>query len=383
MLLRSLLVLLALGLLAGGLGSLKYRQMQAARAGFDAPMPAETVAAVRVRTADWTPRIAAVGNVRAVQGVMVTNQVAGQVERILFESGDQVRAGQPLVQLDTEVDAADLAGLQSTLDLARTQLERNQRLLRDRAVAQGDYDEISARRLQAQAEVAAKQALIEKKTIRAPFAGQLGIRQVNLGQYLAVGTAIVQLEALDQVYCDFTIPEPRLAEIHVGQPVEVRVAAWPEAVFTGQVQALGPGLDAATRSVPVRALLPNPEGRLRPGMFAQVAALLPARAAVLTLPREAISFNTYGDSVFVITPSPEAPDAGLVVQRRQIETGVVAGQEIEIVAGLAADEQVVASGHHKLRNGMAVTIVEDRDAAALPLPSDSGPGLSATPARGN
>ncbi|TVQ85523.1 MAG: efflux RND transporter periplasmic adaptor subunit [Chromatiaceae bacterium] len=376
MLLRSLLVFLALGLLAGGLAYLKYQQIQAAMAGFDAPMPPETVTAVRVRTASWTPRIGAVGSVRAAQGVMVTNQVAGQVQRIRFESGDRVRSGQPLVQLDTEVDAADLAGLQASLNLARTQLERNQRLLRDRAVSQGDYDEISARLEQAQAGVAAKQALIEKKTIRAPFEGQLGIRQIDLGQYLVEGTGIVQLEALKQVYVDFTVPERRLAEIRVGQPVEVRVAAWPEAVFTGRIQALGPGIHDDTRSVPVRALLANPEGRLRPGMFAKVAALLPARTAVLTLPREAITFNTYGDSVFVIGPGE--PAGTLVVQRRQVETGAVHGQEIEIVAGLAAGEQVVAAGQHKLRNGAVVTIVDDPDAGRPTAARDRHPDMAAS-----
>jgi membrane fusion protein (multidrug efflux system) len=161
----------------------------------------------------WQPRLGAIGNVQAVQGVMVNNQVAGQVERILFESGDMVRAGQALVQLDTEVDEADLAGLVASLNLAETQLKRNQKLLKDRAVSQGDFDEISAQVTQAKAQVQSKQALIEKKTIRAPFDGQLGIRRVNLGQFLAAGSAIAELEALDPVYVDYSLPERHLAKL--------------------------------------------------------------------------------------------------------------------------------------------------------------------------
>lgn len=371
MLVRILLVLLVLALVVAGLGYLKYSQIQAEMAQFSQPMPPTTVSAVRVEATRWQPRLNAVGNVQAVQGVVVSNQVAGQVERILFQSGDHVKLDQPLVQLDTDVDKADLAGLEAQLELARTQLKRNTRLLKDRAVAQGDYDEISAQVQQATAEVQAKQALIEKKTIRAPFDGQLGIRRVNLGQFLPAGSGIAELEALDPVYVDYALPERALAELRVGQPVEISVAAYPRRVFKGEIQAISPAVDRNTRNIRIRALLENPERLLRPGMFAKVATLLPARDQVLTLPREAITFNTYGDSVFLIeTSTADAGDAQagkLIVQRRQIQTGATRGQQIEVTDGLKAGDQVVATGQVKLRNGVEVSIVPNEATGGAPV----------------
>lgn len=361
MILRSLLVILVLALLAGGLAFLKYRQIQQDIAMFSQPQPPATVSAVRVSTTSWQPRLEAVGNVQAVQGVVVNNEVAGQIERILFESGDQVTAGQELVKLDTEVDEADLNGLRAGLNLAQLQLERNQKLLRDRAVSQGEFDQISAQVTQALAEVQAKQALIRKKTIRAPFDGQLGIRRVDLGQFLDAGSAIVELEALDPVYVDYALPERRLSEIAVGQPVEVRVSAYPDQVFKGKIRAISPAVNRETRNIQVRALLQNPDRRLLPGMFAKVSTLLPTKDQVLTLPRQAITFNTYGDSVFMIQPGEGEQEGQLVVQRRQVDTGATRGQEVEVLSGLQAGDQVVSAGQVKLRNGAAVTIADDSE----------------------
>ncbi|MBK5940288.1 efflux RND transporter periplasmic adaptor subunit [Halochromatium roseum] len=358
MILRSLLVVLVLALLAGGLAFLKYRQIQEGMAMFSQPQPPAVVSAAKVQLSRWQPRLEAVGNVQAVQGVMVNNEVAGQIKEILFESGDQVTAGQELVRLDTEVDEADLNGLRAGLNLAQLQLERNQKLLRDRAVSQGDFDQISAQVTQALAQVQAKQALIRKKTIRAPFTGQLGIRRVNLGQFLDAGSAIVELEALDPVYVDYALPERRLSEIAVGQPVEVRVSAYPDQVFAGKISAISPAVNQATRNIQVRALLQNPDQRLLPGMFAKISTLLPVKDQVLTLPRQAITFNTYGDSVFLIQPGEGEQDGQLVVQRRQVKTGAVRDQEVEVLAGLEAGDQVVSSGQVKLRNGVAVSIEE-------------------------
>jgi len=380
MFLRLLLVIVILAALVGGLAYLKYEQVTAQMAQFAQPQPASAVSEVRVESTTWQPRLDSIGSVRAVQGVMVNNEVPGQVEAIRFESGDQVRAGQPLLQLDTEVDQADLRGLQASLELADIKLSRNAKLLRDRAVSQGDYDELSAALTQARAAVAAKQALIQKKTIRAPFDGQLGIRQVNLGQYLAEGSEIVALEALDPVFVDYKLPERDLSKLREGQPVEVRVTAYPDQVFTGRIQAISPAVDQVTRNAQVRAELRNPDGRLRPGMFAKVATLLPERDRVLTLPRRAVSFNTYGDSVFVIqqastdgageatgeptTESSQAPPSGeqpakLTVARKQIVTGGVRGDMVEVVSGLAEGDRVVLAGHQKLRNGAEVRIVPD------------------------
>ena len=379
MFLRILLVLLFLAAMVGGLAYMKFQQIQAEIAMFSQPMPPSSVSAVTVEAMSWQPRLGAIGNVQAVQGVLVNNQVAGQVERILFESGDMVRAGQALVQLDTEVDAADLAGLVASLDLAETQLNRNQKLLKDRAVSQGDFDEISAQVSQAKAQVQSKKALIEKKTIRAPFDGQLGIRRVNLGQFLAAGSALAELEALDPVYVDYALPERHLAKLRVDQPVQVTVSAYPGRVFDGRIRAISPAVDRQTRNVQIRALLANPDRLLRPGMFAKVETLLPQKDKVLTLPRQAVTFNTYGDSVFVIeeqtaikadgasaesTTGAEAPPATetgpkLVVQRRQIDTGDVRGAQVEVLDGLSEGERVVSAGQVKLRNGVEVVIVDD------------------------
>ncbi len=382
MFLRLLLVLLILAALVGGLAYLKYEQVTAQIAQFSAPMPPSSVAETRVESHRWQPQLNAVGNVSAVQGVMVSNEVAGQVQAIRFESGDRVRAGQVLVQLDTTVDEADLAGLQASLELAELKLGRSTKLLRDRAVSQGDFDEANAELSRTRAAVTAKQALIEKKTIRAPFNGVLGIRQIDLGQYLREGSDIVALEALDPVFVDYKLPERHLAKLTAGQLVQVRVAAYPKEVFTGRIQAISPSVDQGTRNVQVRAQLPNPNGRLRPGMFAKVATLLPMREQVLVLPRRAVSFNTYGDSVFVIQEQPaadgaddartepDAPDAygdKLVVTRRQIATGAVRDDLVEVTDGLSEGDRVVLAGHQKLRNGMEVQIVQDAGMAPAEL----------------
>ncbi|MBK5931542.1 efflux RND transporter periplasmic adaptor subunit [Halochromatium salexigens] len=376
MILRSLLVILILALLGGGLALLKYQQIQESMAQLSQSQPPSTVTATEVQTTRWQPRLQAVGNVQSVQGVVVNNEVAGQVKRILFESGDQVTDGQALVQLDTEVDEAALVGLRASLNLARLQLERNQKLLRDRAVSQGDVDELNARVAESLAQVREKEALIRKKTILAPFDGQLGIRRVNLGQFLDAGSAIVELEAIDPVYVDYALPERQLSEIEVDQRVEVKVNAYPGRVFEGRIQAISPAVNRETRNIQVRALVPNPDRLLLPGMFAKIETLMAARDAVLTLPRQAITFNTYGDSVFVIEPSDDQQESGqnskqdsgqasgLIVQRRQVKTGAVREQAVEILSGLEAGERVVLAGQVKLRNGASVKVVEDEDQVA-------------------
>lgn len=355
---RILIVLLALLAVVGLLAFLKFQQIQAQIALYSQPQPPITVAAAEVQTTQWEPTLRAVGSVQAVQGVLVNNQVLGQVERILFESGDQVEAGQPLVQLDTEVDQADLAGLQAALNLARSQLERNERLLRDRAVSQDEFEEASAGLLRAEAEVAEKQALIQKKTIRAPFSGQLGIRRVNLGQFLPAGSAIAELESLDPVYVDYRLPERHLSKLAVGQSVRISTSAHPNRIFDGAIQAISPAVDRETRNVQIRAQFENPEQLLRPGMFARVETLLPVETGVLTLPREAVTFNTYGDSVFLILEGEGEQEGKLVVQRRQIQTGAVRNDQISLLEGLEAGDLVVSEGQVKLRNGAEVAIAD-------------------------
>jgi membrane fusion protein (multidrug efflux system) len=377
MFLRFFLVLLVLAGLVGGLAYMKYGQIQRDIAMFSQPMPAPVVDAVEVRADRFEPTLEAVGTVAAVQGVEVSNEVAGVVTEIRFESGDQVKAGQVLVVLDDSVDRADLEGLRAAEKLAEIKLNRNTTLLRDRAVSRGDVDEATAQLDQARALVKAKQATIDKKTIRAPFAGQLGIRQADLGEFLPEGSPIVPLQSLDPVYVDFSLPERHLSALGEGQAVRVLVAAYPERVFAGEIQAISPAIDTSTRNLKLRARLENPDLALRPGMFARVSALLPVEEQVLTLPREAISFNTYGDSVFLIAEQ----DGTTKVQRRQVKTGAVIGEAVVIEDGLDLGERVVLAGQVKLMNGQEVQIT---GTSTPPTEAtDQAPTAASAPAAGD
>ncbi len=367
MFVRILLVLLVLAALVGVLAYFKYSQIQAEIALFSEPMPAPTVTAVAVEATTWEPTLGAVGTVQAVQGVDVNNEVAGQVTAIEFDSGAMVKRGDILVRLADDVDRADLEGLEAAERLAQIKVDRNRSLLKDRAVAQGDFDEISAQLDQARAQVKGKQATIEKKTIRAPFDGQLGIRLINLGQFLPEGSPIVSLQALDPVYVDYALPERHLARLSTGQTIQVQVSAYPTRTFAGTIEAISPGIDQGTRNVRVRARLYNPDLSLRPGMFARVATLLPIERNVLIIPREAVTFNTYGDAVFVIREADDKTS----VERRQIVTGEARDQQIAVLEGLAAGDRVVLSGQVKLNNDQEVRIVDapdGRPAADKPEP---------------
>ena len=364
---RFLSVVLALGALIGGLAYLKFGQMQRDAAMFSRPMPPPTVTAITVSATRWEPTLGSVGTIQAAQGVMVSNQVAGQVKEIRFESGAEVQAGQVLLRLDDDVDRADLEGLKAAERLADIKLERNRSLLKDRAVSRGDFDETSAQLDQARALVKSKEAAIDKKTVRAPFSGRLGIRQVDLGQFLPAGSEIVPLEALDPLYVDYALPERHLEAVHVGQPVRVRVSSSPDRTFEGTIEAIGPGVDQGTRNLSLRARLSNSDLALRPGMFARVETLLPAEEQVLTLPREAIAFNTYGDSVFLL----EKQDGKTVVNRRQVRTGAVRGTDVAVIDGLAAGDRVVVAGQVKLTNGQAVS-VQGEATAVEPNPAAGG-----------
>ncbi len=372
MIARFLIVLLVLAALIGGLAYLKYGQIQGEIAMFSQPMPAPVVDLAEVRETRWEPTLKAVGSVAAVQGVAVSNQVAGQVKEIRFDSGAAVTRGQVLVLLDDDVDQADLEGLRAAERLASIQLQRNATLLKDRAVSQGDVDELSAQLDQARAQVKSKQATIDKKVIRAPFDGKLGIRQVDLGQFLPEGTPIVQLQALDPIYVDYALPEREIGSLKVDQAVRVRVAAHPDETFEGTIAAITPGIEKGTRSVQVRARFANAEVKLRPGMFARVETLLPVQERVLTLPREAIAFNTYGDSVFLV----QETNGKLKVQRRQIQTGAERGTEVAVLSGLKTGDRVVSAGQVKLINGQDIQIKGANPAAA---PAGDGAGDGATP----
>ena len=349
---RLILVILFLTAMFGGIFGWKHFSGQKMAAMMAKPPPPATIASAEVREEAWQPYLHAVGSVEAIQGVSVTTEVPGQVKKILAESGQHVEAGDVILQLDDSVDQAELEGLIAQHTLGKLQFERARKLLKDRSVSRSEYDQSRAQMDSAAATVTSKRALIGKKVIRAPFSGQLGIVEVNLGEYLSPGATIVPLQALDPVFVDYTLPERHFAKVTVGQPVKVQVQAYPDRTFEGTISAVNPGIDSGTRSLRLRATLGNPDHLLRHGMFAEVRTVLPTRDRILTLPRTAVIYNPYGESVFVI----EDKDGMQIVQRRPVRTGEVREGRVEILEGLQAGQQVVSAGQNKLRNGQAVSI---------------------------
>jgi membrane fusion protein (multidrug efflux system) len=349
---RLIFVLLGLLLLFGAVFGWKMYTGKQMAAMMSAPQPPAVIASAEVQSETRSSALSAVGSLVANQGVFVSNEVAGTVKTIAFESGRQVSEGDLLLQLDDEVDRADLAALVTAQRLAEVTYQRLQKLVKEKTVSQSSYDEAKAAYEGAVALSAAKRASIAKKAIRAPFSGQLGIRQVDIGQYLAPGSQIVSLQALDPIYVDYSLPERHLGEIHEGQIVKVTVEAFPQQVFEGRITAINPRIETGTRSIKIRATLANADTRLKPGMFAEVETQLPAKEGVLTLPERAVVYNPYGNAVFVI----EEKEGQLMVTNRQIRTGAVVNGRVEIIEGLNAGDRVVADGHNKLRNGQAVSI---------------------------
>lgn len=356
MLKRSLILLFFTLLIFGGIFGLKFYQMYQAADQFQAPPPT-TVAATEVIQEYWPSVLPAVGSLTAVSGVDVSNEVAGKIEAIHFESGQSVKQGQLLLDLDASTDRAELKGLEAERRLAQVRFERSEKLIGKKFVSKSDYDQNQALLDEAIAAVQAKHSLIDKKRIRAPFSGELGIRLVDLGQYLAEGSAIVSLQRLDPIYLDFTVPERDLVQLTKGRRVVATVQAYPDREFEGQINAVSPLIDQGTRTAQVRAQIANPEKLLHPGMFAQVRILSEQPRTVLTLPDTAITYNPYGSSVFVI----ESGEQGSTVLSRQVETGQTRGGRIEIVSGLQLGEKVVSAGQVKLRNGMPV-VIDDKPA---------------------
>ncbi|GAB4114306.1 MAG: multidrug efflux RND transporter periplasmic adaptor subunit MexV [Wenzhouxiangellaceae bacterium] len=349
----------ALLLLLGGLFGWKMLQIKQQQAAMSQPPPPAQVEAAVVTSERWQRSLQAIGSLRAVNGVRVANEIAGVVDAIQFESGQSVEAGDLLLTLDSETDQAALDTLQAEQRLAEQQYQRFADLVKQRAASQADFDEARANLDAAKARVHEQQAILDKKSIRAPFAGVVGLRLVDLGQFLQVGTPIVEIGMLNPIYVDFTIPERDLPLVAVGDLVEVSVAAQPDRAFSGSILALETSVNAESRTMLIRAQLGNPDLILRPGMFANVTAYQSRFDEVLTVPRTAISYNTYGDFVFVIEPGNQG---GNVVRRRSVSTGAVRDGRVAIVSGVQEGEQVVAAGLLRLRNEQAVQIVSDDNA---------------------
>ena len=351
-LLLGVIVVIAVG---GVLGVIKALQIRAliATASQMSPPP-ETIASAVVRAERWPEMLTAVGSVKADQGVTVAPEIAGVVSQIAFESGASVEKGDLLVKLDTSLEDAQLRAADAQAELARLTAERTRKLRENKTVSQAELDNADAAWKQAQANADAIRATIDKKTIRAPFSGRLGIRLVNLGEQLDVGKAIVSLQSLTPVYADFSLPQQDLEKLRTGLVVRVTTDAYPDRQFTGELTAINPDLNATTRSVQLRAKFANEEKILRPGMFVNVAVELPGDEKVLAIPSTAILSQPYGDAVYLITPQAVNGATNLVVQQKFIRTGPARGDFTSVLSGLQAGDRVVSAGMFKLHNGAAV-----------------------------
>lgn len=319
-----------------------------------APRPLATVAATHAKITMWPQFIPTVGAINAIQEVDVTSEVAGKITNIHFESGQQVSKGDILVSLDTSVADAQLKGLIAEQNLNELNFERSKKLFSDKTISKSEFDIAAARRDETTALVAAQRASIAQKYIRAPFDGRLGIRAIDVGQYLEPGMKIVTLSALDPIYVDFALPERYFSSMSTQQAISFTVQAYPNKTFNGVVAAIEPGVERATRNIRLRAVSNNPNEELRPGMFAEVSLTIGQEKQTLTIPETAVDYTPYGNSVFAI----EQGDGGLQVQRVQIETGETRDGQIEVKHGLEPGQQIVALGFNKLRNGMPVRIDE-------------------------
>ncbi len=363
-------------LAVGGLGGIKFLQIQTLMAaGKSFTQPPESVSSFVVREEKWQGTLTSIGSITAAQGVTVTPELAGLVTEIAFESGALVAKGDLLVRLDTSSEDAQLRAIKAQLDLAQINLERIRKLREENMVPQADLDTALATVKQTQANAEATQTIIDKKTIRAPFAGRLGIRQINLGQYLDAGKPIVSLQSLTPVYADFSLPQQELGRLKTGMKVRLGIDAFPDRSFEGTLTAINPDLDQSTRSIGLRATFENPEQLLRPGMYARVEVLLPEESDVVVVPITAILSAPYGDSVYVIeTKAGAAGDKpALVVRQQFVRTGRARGDFLTVESGLKPGERIVNSGVFKLRNGMAVS--ENNDitpkSSTAPQPADS------------
>ncbi|MCD6006969.1 efflux RND transporter periplasmic adaptor subunit [Halomonas sp. IOP_31] len=371
---RMIVVLVLLAVILGGIFGWKFLQMQKRGEQMSQAQPPTLVDSAALDTEAWRPQIKSVGSLRAINGVAVSNEVAGVVSEIAFESGQRVARGDILIKLEDSVDQAALAALKAQARLTNDTFRRYSDLLPRNAISQSQYDEAQANYQAARADVAQQQAQLDKKTIRAPFDGVVGLRQVDLGEYIAVGTPIVELNMLDPIYVDYSVAEKQLDRVQAGRQVEVRVAAFPERAFDGVIEAVAPTVDESSRTLDVRAKLTNSERLLRPGMFADVRTLAPDSVSVPTLPRTALAFNTYGDYVFKIVENDQGQT---IAQRTQVSIGRLRGDQVEITQGLEPGDRVVATGQLRLRDGQPIQVKDGGSESNADAARNSGDGAPA------
>ena len=346
--------------LVAGFGFVKFSQIQGfitmAKSGAFEPPPTAVTTDVAQRT-EWQPTLESVGTVTAVNGVTVSTDLAGIVRQIAFESGSKVREGDLLVHLDTTQEEAQLHSAEAQRDFAAVSLKRDKDLVEKHAISQSDYDNADAVFRQNQASVDQFKALIARKTLRAPFDGVAGIRQVNLGQYLKEGDMVVTLQAFDPIYVNFSLPQQDLSKLIIGEPVQLRVDTFPDQIFNGAITAINPLVDQATRNVQVQATFKNSDFRLRPGMFAKVSVVLSERQNVVAIPATAIHYAPYGDSIFVVSELKDPQGKEYKgVKEQFIKTGQSRGDMIAVVSGLKPGDEVVTSGVFRLKSGAHVKV---------------------------
>ena len=375
MLKRMILMLIVTAAFIAALGLVKFRQIQEAMGQAAAfQPPPEAVTTVVAPMERWPATLSAIGTIAPVQGVTVSADLPGIIDRIAFESGGSFHEGDVLVQLDTRQEQAQLAAVEAERDLARLNFERLEGLVKDGAISRADYDRAAAEQKQTEAKVGEIRATIARKTIRAPFSGILGIRQVNLGQYLSAGDAVVPLQSLDPIYVNFSVPQQDAGQVHTGHNVRVTTGDVSSVQFAGRITAINSIVDEATRNIQLQATLTNPKGALRPGMFVQAEVLLGASRPVVTLPASAISYAPYGDSVFVVTDLKDQNGQTYRGVRQQfVKLGASRGDQIAVLSGLKAGEEIVSSGVFKLRNGASVLVNNKVQPAnkRAPKPEDS------------
>jgi len=376
MLRRMLIMLGVVAVIVAVLAGSKYLSITKQIAMFSAPRPPVSVNAAHAEERDWQSRLAAIGTLRAIQGVTLTAEVSGTVSAVQFVSGEKVKVGQPVVQLESDVEQATLRTAEADLGLAQVEYERGKSLVGRQAISKSEYDRLAAQLNRSTATVAQLKASLDKKRILAPFSGTIGIRQVDVGDYVSPGTEIVTLQDLSTLQVDFFLPEQDFPLLKRGQKVVVRVAAYPGQSFDAQIDAISPRVDNQTRNLLVRASMANPDGKLLPGMFANLEVQLPDSAPRVVVPETAVAFTLYGNSVYVVVPhkpkdGEKADTAGkaeeakagdapkLDVERRFVKTGERREGNVVILEGLKAGEEVVTSGQLKLDNGTAVAIVKD------------------------
>ena len=354
---RMVIMLIAVAIVFGGIfGFQVFKAAMIKKFMSSMQAPPQTVSAIKAELSPWQPQIEAVGSLRAVRGADLSLEVSGVVDAISFNSGDDVKQGAELLKLRSDDDVAKLESLQAMAVLNELTLERDLKQFKIQAVSQATLDSDKANLKNAKAQVAQQQAILNKKTLQAPFAGHLGIRAVDLGQYLSAGTTIVTLQALDPVYMDFFVPQQSVDRIRIGAPVAVKVDAFKDQSFPGEISAINPKVDTSSRNVQIRATLKNPDHRLLPGMYATVDIVTGSPENYVTLPQTAITYNPYGDTVYVVDDKGADGKPQLIARQTFVTTGLTRGDQVAVLKGVSAGQMIVTAGQIKLHNGSPVVI---------------------------